>query len=250
MATPHDSIREAKPGAGLGRSVSFPMSGRDGPGAIATAHADPAAEAERFESVYHEAGGNPVKVPWADGRANPALVSWLNSAGPAVVRPGARSVVVGCGLGDDVAELLSRGYDATGFDVSGTAVAWARRRFPEYADAFVCADLFKMPSRYRRRFDLVVEVHTLQALHPSLREEAAAALAELVSTRGLLVAICRGRKESVALETVEGPPWALTACELLGLMEASGLHPVRAPDEFTDDEAPPVERLRCAFCRG
>ena len=41
------------------------------------------------------------------------------------MRRGSR-VVVGCGLGDDVAELLSRGYDAVGFDVSPTAIGWAR----------------------------------------------------------------------------------------------------------------------------
>jgi SAM-dependent methyltransferase len=209
---------------------------------------DVAASAAWFETVYRDAAGDPGQVRWADGRPNPMLVSWLNSA-LAIVRPGARAVVVGCGLGDDVAELLSRGYDAVGFDVSPTAVQWARERFPEHADAFLCADLFNLPARFRRRFDLVVEIYTLQSLHPTLREEAGAAVAELVSGHGVLLTICRARKDSTLLESVAGPPWPLCVAELTGLMEAAGLHPLRAPEEFMDDESPPVERLRCAFCR-
>ena len=84
-------------------------------------------------------------------------------------------------------------------------------------------------------------------MDPAQREVAASASASLLGPRGLLVAIAQGREESELLETVQGPPWPLTRTELIGLMEVAGLKPVRAADEFLDDETPPKRRLRAAF---
>lgn len=199
------------------------------------------------DEVYRAAAGNMAKVPWAHGRASPSLVSWLNAEASGRVRPGSRAAVVGCGLGDDVVELINRGYDAIGFDVSPTGIDWARRRFPSQANAFSVADVLSAPSRFRHRFDLVVEINTIQSMDPAQREATAAAIASLLCPRGLLVVIARGREEGELLETVQGPPWPLTRTELLGLMEVAGLKPVRAVDEFMDDETPPTRRLRAAF---
>lgn len=202
-----------------------------------------------FDAVYRDAAGDAGAVPWAALRPNPMMVSWLNAEAPGLVRPGSRVAVVGCGLGDDVAELAGRGYDVIGFDISPTAVDWARRRFPHLAASFLQADLLALPARLLRRFDLVVEIYTLQALPPALREEAAHAVASLAGSKGYVLAICRARDESELLETLPGPPWPLTARELAGLMEAAGFHPVRAIDDFLDDETPPVRRLRAVFAR-
>lgn len=199
------------------------------------------------DEMYRAAAGDMKRVPWADGRPTPALVSWLNAEASGRVRPGSRAVVIGCGLGDDVVELTNRGYDAIGFDVSPTAIEWARKRFPEQASAFCVADLLSAPSRFKHRYELIVEVNTIQSMDPALRESAAAAIASMLCPRGVLVAIARGRDEGELLETVAGPPWPLTRSELTGLMEASGLKPIRAVDDFMDDEQPPVRRLRCAF---
>ncbi|HMN40603.1 MAG TPA: class I SAM-dependent methyltransferase [Phycisphaerales bacterium] len=199
------------------------------------------------DEVYRAAGGDMARVPWANGRASPSLVSWLNAEAPGRVRPGSRAAVVGCGLGDDVVELINRGYDAIGFDVSPAGIDWARRRFPEQASAFCVADVLGAPTRFRHRFDLVVEVNTIQSMDPAQREAAAAAISSLLCPRGLLVAIARGREETELLEAVQGPPWPLTRTEFVGLMEAAGLKPTRAIDEFMDDERPPQKRLRGMF---
>lgn len=206
--------------------------------------------AAHFESVYRSAAGDASRIPWADRCATPALVSWLNAEAAGRVRPGARAVVVGCGLGDDVAELLCRGYDAVGFDVSPTAVEWARRRFPDAASNFLVADLLAPPSRFRHRFDLVIEAHTLQAVDPALREPMAAGVAQLACPRGLILTIARGRDESDLLEHIHSPPYPFTAAELTGLFEPHGWRPVRAPDDFMDGEDPPQRRLRVAFAQG
>ncbi len=204
---------------------------------------------EGFDALYRDAAGDPASIPWARLRPNPMMVSWLNAEAPGLVRPGSRVAVVGSGLGDDVAELAGRGYDVIGFDISPTAVDWARRRFPHLAASFLQADLLALPARLLRRFDLVVEIYTLQALPPALREEAARAVASLASSKGHILTICRARGESELLETIPSPPWPLTAQELAGLMEAAGFHPVRPIDDFLDDETPPIRRLRALFAR-
>lgn len=203
--------------------------------------------AAQFEAVYKGAAGDMRRVPWARARPNPLLVSWLNAEAAGRVRPGARAVVVGCGLGDDVIELVNRGYDATGFDISPTAIEWARRRFPGMESAFLVADLLSMPTRFRHRFDLVVESGTLQSIEPSLREAMAGAIAQLACPRGLILAIARGRDDHELLEHVHGPPFPLTAAELTGLMESNGWQATRPIDDFFDDQAPPQRRLRGSF---
>jgi hypothetical protein len=197
------------------------------------------------DEVYRSACGDLRKVPWVQGAANPALVSWLNAEAAGRVRPGSRAVVIGCGVGDDVIELINRGYDAIGFDISPTAVDWARTRFPGQESAFCVCDLLTPPSRFRHRFELVVECCTLQSIEPAMREQAAASLASLVGPRGVLVAVAHGRDDSELLENVQGPPWPLTRSELGGLMETAGMKPVCPIDDFTDTAG--HRRLRGVF---
>lgn len=199
------------------------------------------------DEMYRAAHGDPSKVPWATGGANPALVSWLNAEAAGRVRPGSRAAVVGCGLGDDVIELVNRGYDAIGFDLSPTAVDWARSRFPGQASAFCVCDLMSPPTRFRHRFELVVECCTLQSIEPAKREEAAAALASLLCPRGTLIAVAHGRDDSELLDQIAGPPWPLTRAELTDLMGVAGLKPSCPIDDFSDDMG--CRRLRGVFER-
>lgn len=212
---------------------------------------EPALEAwlDRFEQIYRESGGDPGRIPWAHRAPCPWLITWLNAAAPNLVRAGARAAVVGCGLGNDACALRERGYDVTAFDACPSAVEWARRRHPDDAACFVQADLTDLPGRMKGRFDLVVEVSTLQSLPPEWRPALAGGMADLLSHRGVLIAIARGREPSVPLETVEGPPWSLTNTELRSVLEEAGLRPVGPVDDFMDDSSPPVRRLRGAFVR-
>ncbi|MBC7835602.1 MAG: class I SAM-dependent methyltransferase [Phycisphaerales bacterium] len=163
------------------------------------------------------------------------LRTWLNAEGPSVVRPGSRVVVVGSGLGDDVAELSSRGFDVTAFDVCLRAVELARARFPELASCFVQADVCDLPARLRRRFELVVDVQTLDSIPPGMRKEAAAGIASLVGAKGILLTIATARSTAESLDGVDGPPWPFTRDELCGMLLSAGLRPLREPDEFQDD---------------
>lgn len=188
--------------------------------------------AAQFDEVYRNARGECTRMPWDCGRCNSLMVDWLNRSAPRLVRPGCRTCVVGCGLGDDVAELAERGYDVLGFDIAPTAIRWAAQRYPALADRFVVADLLAPPSRFVHRFDLVIEAFTLQSLEPALRPAAARSLRSMVSPRGVALVLSRARDAMTALDQWLGPPWPLTEQELVDTMVAAGFAPP------TDDAAP------------
>lgn len=204
---------------------------------------------DRFDAIYREASGDIDRVPWAHRQPCPALVAWLNAEAPLLVRCGGRAAVVGCGLGEDACLLRERGYDVVAFDASPSAIEWARRLHPDDADMFQLADVLDLPSRLQHRFDLVVEVHTLQALPVNFRGELARGMASMLSHRGVLVAIARGREPSVPAETLAGPPFPLTSGEMGLLMEDAGLTLVRPIDDYTDDATGSARRLRGVFRR-
>lgn len=195
-----------------------------------------------FETLYARAGNDSSKVPWADKRPNRNLVAWINRE--QLRGAGRRAIVVGCGLGDD-ADLLARyGFDVTGFDISPSAVAWARRRFTSTRVKFVTADLLQLPVEWLQAFDFVFEAYTIQPLPESLRSAAIAGVASLVKPGGELLAICRGRDEH---DPAPELPWPLTPGEM-SQFDAAGLQRM-AFEDYMDDEDPPVRRFRALFRR-
>ncbi|MHC4447405.1 MAG: class I SAM-dependent methyltransferase [Planctomycetota bacterium] len=200
-----------------------------------------------FESIYADAHGDPGRIPWADGRASPALVTWLNVVAPSMIRCGARVAAPGCGLGDDARELIRRGYDVCAFDCSETAVRWAQSLDAENVQCYAQADVYNPPARWRHRFDLVVEVNNLESLTPDLHERTIAAQANLMSPHGRLLVICRGADQPVGLH--EGPPWPMTEAELVAAAARAGLVPDGEVCCFPDDEDPPVQRIRAVLRR-
>lgn len=200
-----------------------------------------------FEAIYQDAAGDAARIPWGDLRPSPALVNWLNAVAPSLIRCGSRVAVVGCGLGDDARELIARGYDVTAFDWSATAVEWARDRDGANADCYHQADLFDMPARWRHRFDLVVEVNTIQSLPPARQPDAVQSLESLLSPRGHLLVICRHAEQPVSADA--GPPWAIVPGDLVTWAGRAGLVSETAPVPFLDDEEPPVSRMRVLLRR-
>jgi len=193
-----------------------------------------------FEQVYRNAAGDINQVIWADLEANPSLVEWLAQNAP----NGKRAIVVGCGLGDDVAYLASQGFDVTGFDISATAVAMCRKRYPEIGNRFQVADLFSSPPDWRQRFDLVFECNTIQALSGSWRVKALNAIAELAAPAGVVLVSCRSRN---AGEKEDAFPLPLDHAELAGF-ERAGLMQLSC-DCYDDEQQPPVPHFFASFQR-
>ena len=144
-----------------------------------------------FEDLYSQAGKDTSIIPWADLTPNPNLIAWLERQGSA---GSGLALKVGSGLGDDAEELAERGYETTAFDISPSAIARSRARFPDSSVSYVQADLFSAPTEWLGRFDFVLESYTLQVLPPELRGEAIRCIASFVAPGGTLLVIARGRE--------------------------------------------------------
>ncbi|QBD78489.1 class I SAM-dependent methyltransferase [Ktedonosporobacter rubrisoli] len=193
-----------------------------------------------FETLYAEAKGNERAIQWADMAANPNLVSWFENNGTHFA--GARSLVIGCGLGDDAEYMASKGLQVTAFDLSPTAVSWAQQRFPDTRVQYRVADVCSTPQAWTGAFDLIIESYTLQVLPVEVRRQAMAAIAQLVAPAGTLLIITRGRDPD---EDEGKMPWPLTRAEL-ELFQTYGLTQVRF-EEYLDQEEPPVRRFRVQY---
>jgi SAM-dependent methyltransferase len=200
-----------------------------------------------FEPLYREAKGDPALVPWADLAPNPALLAWTED--PASLRGVRTAAVVGCGLGHDAERLAQRGVnDVLAFDVSPTAIEWARRLHPGSGVRYVVADLFDVPSAWRGAFDLVVEAYTLQALPVAVRGKAAAAVVDLVRPGGRMFLYARVRDDAVPMdERVAGPPWPLGRREIAAM--SSGLTVDVPLAEVVDANDPSVVRAHGVWRR-
>lgn len=153
-------------------------------------------------------------MAWDRSEPQPLLADWTRrGAVPGEMRS---AVVVGCGLGADAEHLASLGFATTAFDLSPTAIRTAQARHPRSGVDYRVSDLFDLPPEWHHGFDLVVDVYTVQALPPDLRERSSAAVADLVAPGGTLVAIHGVLPPD---DDGSGPPWLLTAEQMHAFAE-------------------------------
>jgi SAM-dependent methyltransferase len=150
-----------------------------------------------------------VPLPWDRSEPHPLLAELVAAHGDG---HGRRAVVVGCGLGADSEHLAAHGWQTTAFDISPAAVEAVRGRYPDTAVDYRVGNLLEPEADLVGAFDLVVEIFTLQALHPSLRDQAVSGLHGLLAPGGsaLVVQVVRRDDEPVSDE----PPWTLTRAEM------------------------------------
>ncbi len=185
-----------------------------------------------FDALYKEAKGDNEKIPWADLEPNKFLVRFAEAT--KLQGNGRNALVVGCGLGDDARFLQDRGFRVTGFDISATAIEWAKRICGDNKINFFVADLFSSPKEWNGAFDFVLEVYTIQPLPLSLRESAIDEIAKFVKKDGKLLVVTRAREDN---EEVTDPPWPLSKKDL-SRFEKSGLKQIHFEEMFGDEEEP------------
>lgn len=196
-----------------------------------------------FDALYKEAAGNSEKIPWGDLEPNRFFRTWAEKTG--LKGNGRKALVVGCGLGDDAAYLDTLGFDVTGFDISPTAIEWAKRLYSDRQIRFETMDLFQPFDGWLRSFEFVLEIYTIQPLPLEMRERTIDAIAQFVARGGEIVIVTRGREDD---EEPEKLPWPLSRKDL-SRFEHNGLtqtHFEIMPDD-TDDE--PADRFVVVYQR-
>ena len=195
-----------------------------------------------FDALYKEAGGDNEKIPWADLTPNKFLVRYAEQTN--LQGTNRKALVVGCGLGDDAKFLHDLGFRVTAFDISPTAIEWARKLHAATDIKFFTADLFDPPKEWFQSFEFVLEVYTIQPLPLEIRPLVIDAIANFVEFRGALVVVTRGREDD---EIPPEMPWALSKKDL-ARFEANGF----VQDNLTKtsgDEEPPMVRFVVEYTR-
>ncbi len=165
-----------------------------------------------YEELWGAAARDEIDTPWDRPAPNPPVAEQVEVLGAGA---GRRAVVVGAGLGADAELLAGHGWETTAFDISPSAVELARGRHPESRVTYRMDDLLDPSPAVRGIFDLVVEVFTLQALHPSLRSAAGDGLRALLAPGGTAL-VAQFVREQGAPYT-EAPPWLLDEAEVRAL---------------------------------
>ena len=176
-----------------------------------------------FEALYKEAAGDNEVIPWADLEPNVYFRQWAETT--KLSGNGRKALVVGCGLGDDAKFLHDLGFNVTAFDISPTAIEWAKKLYGDNDIQFEVADLFEPPIEWtaasspvaiapgsdKRGFDFVLEIYTIQPLPLDLRPKVIDAVSAFVAENGALVVVTRGREDDVEPDEM---PWPLSRKDL------------------------------------
>lgn len=195
-----------------------------------------------FEALYSEAAGDNGKIPWADLVPNRFFVGFAERT--ELNGDGKTALVVGCGLGDDAKFLADRGFKVTAFDISPTAIDWAKKLYGEGGIDFVAADLFNPPAEWSGAFDFVLEIYTIQPLPIELRPRVIDAIAAFVKPGGQLVVVTRCREDD---EEPNELPYPLSRRDL-AQFGANGLTEISL-EKVDGDEDPPIPRFIVSYNR-
>ena len=205
---------------GSGKSKTVPIQGRE----FRVREDEPV---DWFEDLYSASDTEGGGVPWASMETHPCFARWLQ--GHELRGAGASALVVGCGMGDDAIELERRGFAVTAFDVSASAVAYCKQRFPESSVDFLQADLFDPPAQWSASFDFVLEIYTVQAVPPRYESIAIENIAGFVAPRGRALVVAEVGEGERSFE--QGPPWLLKADHV----EAFAAHGLRVEERHVGE---------------
>ena len=156
-----------------------------------------------FEELYRSSRRDRGLIPWDWMKPHPFLVEWIEEN-----QHTGRALVVGSGLGEDAAFLHEKGRKVTAFDVSESAVEWASQLHKGKEIDWLVGDLVQPEEMWKEAFDLVLEVHILQAIPEEIRKSAYRNLSPLLDRHGLLM--CIGRLANGLEEENDAPPWPLS----------------------------------------
>ena len=110
---------------------------------------------DRYKQVHREA------LRWFSCKPSPIVAEVISAYNLA---PTDRMLEIGCGEGRDAGFLLSQGFDVLATDVSGEAVAYCRKLFPDYRECFKVLDCVR--EKLDERFDFIYAIAVIHMLVP------------------------------------------------------------------------------------
>ncbi|HEX4128898.1 MAG TPA: class I SAM-dependent methyltransferase [Pirellulales bacterium] len=142
-------------------------------------------ERELFEQMYEG------QAPWDTGRPQPAFVK-LEAAGE--IRGSVLDV--GCGTGEHVLYLASKGHEAWGIDYVPLAIERAKRKAADrkITANFLVANALEL-AKLARQFDTVIDSGLFHTFSDEERPAFVRGLADVVRRGGLLHILCFSDQE-------------------------------------------------------
>lgn len=108
---------------------------------------------DRYQQIHKQ------NLQWFSEIASPIVAETIGAFG---LSPRAKLLEIGCGEGRDAYPLLTRGFDLLATDISPEAIAFCRRKFPEFASRFQVVDC--VAGMLDGQFDFVFAVAVLHML--------------------------------------------------------------------------------------
>lgn len=108
---------------------------------------------DRYKQVHSE------DIQWFSKEPSPIVSEVI---GESSLTKTAKLLEIGCGEGRDAGYLLTKGYDVLATDVSEEAVAYCRKRYPEYEKQFSVLDC--VTEKLSERFDFIYAVAVVHML--------------------------------------------------------------------------------------
>ena len=190
-----------------------------------------------FDELYDMANRDSTMIPWAKMSPNQIMIDWVQKN-----CHGGRALIIGCGLGDDAIGLETLGFSVTAFDISKHCIDWCKERFPNSNVNWLVGDILNPKQEWFEHFDLVVEIHILQAIPDGgIRERAAEQIPKLLNANGQL--LCIGRLDNGG-QTILPPPWPLQEDWLKSSFDMLALTTFT---EFAYQDSPEVTRYYAAW---
>jgi SAM-dependent methyltransferase len=141
---------------------------------------------------------------WELNQAAPALVDMI----PRLKMPRSRVLVLGCGSGNDAAELAKAGHLVTAVDISPEAISRAKAKYSQVPGlTFIQSDVFALGEEHTKSYDLVFEHTCFCAIPPERRNELIGVWRRCLVEGGHLLAVL------FTMERRSAPPFGGTEWE-------------------------------------
>jgi len=127
-------------------------------------------------------------------------------------------IVLGAGRGHDAREFARHGFRVTAVDFAAQAVSEMQRLADPAAPIEILQhDIFALPSTFDGSFDYVLEYTCFCAIDPRRRPEYADLITRLLKPGGIYIDLAYPLSSHAG-----GPPFAVSASEVLELFESRG----------------------------